>query len=183
MDFIDIRTALIMLHLFGVALGAGGAYLSDMMFFSSVKDKVISGTELRFLTIGSRAVWIGLAFLVVSGTGLFLTDIEGYMASSKFLAKMSIVGIIILNGIIFHMSHLPRMKRHTGQHFPSSDEFVRHRPLLAASGAVSLVSWTSALILGGLKMVPYSYGAIMAVYATGVVLAAVVAVIVIRRII
>lgn len=182
-DFIDTRTLFIMIHLFGVAIGAGGAYLSDMMFFSSVKDKIISHTEMRFLTIGSRAVWIGLALLVLSGTGLFLSDIEGYMESSKFLAKMTIVGIIILNGIIFHMSHLPRMKRHAGQHFPSSDEFIRYRPLLAASGAVSIVSWTSALILGGLRSLPYTYADIMMVYAACVAIAALVAVFIVRRII
>lgn len=180
---IDTQTFFVILHLFGVAIGAGGAYLSDMMFFSSVKDKIISHTEMRFLTIGSRAVWIGLALLVLSGTGLFLSDMQGYMQSAKFLAKMSIVGIIILNGIIFHMSHLPRMKRHTGHHFPSSDEFVRHRPLLAASGAVSIVSWTSAIILGGLRSVPYTYADIMTVYGALIVCTSIVAVIVVRRII
>ena len=164
MDFIDLRTFLIILHLFGVALGAGGAYMSDGMFFSSIKDEKFSKTELRFLKLGSKFVWIGLLLLVLSGIGLFLTDPVKYMESTKFLSKMSIVAIIIANGIFFHLSHIPHLSRHEDTHFPSSDEFGRKRGLLLASGVVSMVSWSFALVLGALKSVPYPYWIIMLVY-------------------
>ena len=149
--------------------------MSDIMFFSTIKDEKVSKTEMRFLRIGSAFVWLGIIVLVVSGLGLFMTNSEGYLASSKFLAKVSIVSIIILNGIFFHISHLPRIKRHVDHHFPSSDEFMRHRPLLLSSGAVSFVSWTSAIILGGLKSVPYSYRAIMLGYLVAVSVAILIA--------
>lgn len=151
-------------HFLGIALGAGGAYVSDFMFFSAVRDKKISRTEMRFLTIGSRAVWLGLFLLVLSGIGLVLMNMESLFSSPKFWAKMSVVGIIIVNGIIFHRYHIPHLHKHVGLHFPSSSIFVRRIPLLLASGVVSGVSWTSALILGAMRGLPYSYVEIMSVY-------------------
>ncbi len=161
---IDLFITLLIIHLFGVIIGAGGAYASDMMFFHTVRDGKMSRAELGFLKLGSKMVWGGLLVIVLSGLGLFLTKPDVYLASSKFQAKMTIVTVIILNGIIFHRSHLPLMHRHAETHFPSSDEFMRRRPLLLASGVISMVSWTSAIILGMLKHVPYSYTSIIAVY-------------------
>ena len=157
MDWIDAKTIYTIIHVFGAVLGAGGAYLSDAMFFTSVKDKVISKTELHFLKIGSIFVWVGLGMLFISGLLLFSTNPAGYLESSKFMIKMLIVLIIFLNGLVFHMTHLPRIRRHAGQHYPSSDEFTRKSKLLIASGVVSMTSWTFALILGGLRTIPIDF--------------------------
>ena len=158
------QTLFTIIHLFGVAIGAGGAFVSDIMFFSSVRDRVISKAEMRFLKLTSKMVWTGLAILFFSGAGLFLLDMNRYLNSDKFLAKMSIVCIIVLNGAIFHASHIPRLSRHQEQHYPSSDEFMRKRSFMLVSGAVSVCSWSSALILGALRGPPYSYAQIMSVY-------------------
>ena len=160
----DFKTAFTIIHLFGVVIGGGGAFASDLIFFSSVKDRKISPTEMRFLHLGSKMVWLGLLIIIISGIFIFFSDIDKYLNSSKFLAKMTIVGIIILNGFVFHISHLPRLHRHINLHFPSSAEFKKNAPLLVASGAVSMVSWTSAIILGVMHSVPYSYPTIMAGY-------------------
>jgi hypothetical protein len=138
----DTKTLLIIAHLFGVALGAGGAFASDGIFLKSIKDQRISKTEMGFIVFGSAMVWVGL----------------------KFLAKMTVVFILIVNGIVFHISHIPRFFRHVDQFFHSSDEFMRKRWLILSSGAVSIVSWSYALILGALPSVHYSYTTIMLVY-------------------
>jgi hypothetical protein len=164
LSFIDTRSALTILHLIGVVIGAGGAIASDFMFFSSVKDERISHTEMRFLKLGSKMVWLGLSILFISGGLIFLGDVARYSVSTKFLAKMTIVGIITINGILFHIFHIPHLHRHAGTHFPSSDEFTRKLPVLVASGVVSMVSWMSALVLGSLHSIPYSYLSIMSLY-------------------
>ena len=164
LGFLDSHTIYTIIHLIGVALGAGGAYMSDLMFFSSIKDEKISPTELRFMRLGSKMVWIGIIILVISGSLLFSLNVERYLTSGKFLAKMTIVAILIANGAIFHLSHIPRLHKHVGAHFPSSDEFVRKSSMLIVSGVISVISWTSALILGALGKVPYGYWEIMAVY-------------------
>ncbi|MDP2650898.1 MAG: hypothetical protein Q8P04_02280 [bacterium] len=151
-------------HLLGVAFGVGGALASDSMFLKSLKDLKISKTEMGFLQIGSAMVWIGLIILIISGYLLFSLDPDRYLNSAKFLAKMTIVAIILLNGLFLHINLIPRLRRHIEGHLPSSDEFMRKRPLLFTSGAISLVSWLSALTLGALHKVPWSYVEIMGVY-------------------
>ena len=176
-DFIDLKTSLIIVHLFGVAFGVGGAISSDLMFFKTMRDKHIIPTEMAFLKIGSVMVWTGLALLVASGTAMFSLDPATYLVSTKFLAKMTIVGILIINAGFFHLIHIPRLKRHVGHHFPSSDEFVRWRVPLLISGAVSLISWTAALVLGSLSVVPYSFAIIMSVYLAIVTVGCIIALI------
>ncbi len=180
MEFIDTKTIYTIFHIIGAVLGAGGAYVSDAIFMSSVKDGKVDSTELRFMKIGSRFVWVGLGVLILSGIGLFTTDPALYMESSKFLAKMSIVLIIAINGVLFHTSHLPRIERHAGGHLPSSDEFMRKKTFLLSSGAVSFVSWTAALILGSLRAVPYDYTVVMSIYGA-LILVAVATVLLVSR--
>jgi hypothetical protein len=164
MEWIDSKTVFIIFHLIGVTLGAGGAYISDMMFFSSVKDKRITDTEIRFLRLGSRAVWIGLTILFISGAFLFMTNPEGYMTSTKFLSKMTIVVLITINGVIFHIAHMPIIEKFKNVNLITSDEFAKKKKFLISSGAISLISWTWALSLGAIKSIPYSYTLIISVY-------------------
>lgn len=170
MEIIDLKTLYTIGHLLGVALGAGGAFMSDAMFIKSARDKRFSRTEIGFLKLGSTLVWIGVGVLVASGAAIFSLDPEGYLASSKFLAKMTIVGIIVLNGLVFHFWHLPLIHRHKDIHFATSDEFVRKRIWVLVSGGISGFSWTAAIILGALRSLPYSYGTLMGIYFAGLVL-------------
>lgn len=157
MDLIDFKTYFILFHICGAIVGAGGAYISDMIFFISTRDRTISHKEFKFMKIGSIFVWTGLTILILSGLLLFLTNPTGYLASSKFLIKMLIVLIIFLNGIFFHVLHLPVLHRHVNNHYPSSDEFMRNKRLLMISGVISMTSWTFALILGLLSSIPINF--------------------------
>ncbi len=176
LSFIDYKTAITIVHLFGVVLGAGGAIASDFIFFSSIKDKKITSTELRFLRVGSHMVWIGVALLVISGILIFFTDPVNYLQSSKFLSKMAIVAVVILNGIFFHLSHLPHIHRYIGQHLPTSKEFMKKSSALLVSGAVSMVSWSVAVVLGSLPSLPFSFAEIFLSYLVVVAVAASVAI-------
>lgn len=156
MDWIDIKTLYAILHLFGVTLGAGGSFMSDVIFISTTKDKILDSGELNILKKGSAVTWAGLLLLVVSGGLLFSLDPAAYLSSDKFILKMIIVGIIALNGIIFHFVHTPRLEQLVGKHLSTSSEFKKYSQSMYYSGAVSIVSWVSALILGGLRMIPIS---------------------------
>ncbi len=176
LSFIDYKTAITIVHLFGVVLGAGGAIASDFIFFSSIKDKKITSTELRFLRVGSRMVWIGVGLLVISGILIFFTDPINYLQSSKFLSKMAIVAVVIINGIFFHLSHLPHIHRYLGQHLPTSSEFMKKSNALLASGAISMVSWSVAVVLGALPSLPFSFTEIFTSYLVVITIASAVAI-------
>ncbi|HEY4473584.1 MAG TPA: hypothetical protein VI957_00280 [Candidatus Paceibacterota bacterium] len=160
-SFIETKTLLLIVHLIGLALGVGGALMSDLMFFRAIRDKEITPTEMDFLTLASRCVTIGLFILILSGVGLFFLDTERYLASSKFLVKMTIVLILTLNGVLFHLIHIPHLKSVAGNRVPLLYEFSKRRWLFLGSGVVSVVSWLSALILGVFKSVPLSYEVIL----------------------
>ena len=164
MDWLDAKTIYTISHIFGAIIGAGGAYMSDAMFFASIKDEIISKIELKFMKIGSAFVWTGLAILLVSGLLLFSTDPSVYLASSKFQIKMFIVFVIFMNGLVFHMVHLPRIHRHADHHYPSSDEFTRKSKFLIASGVVSVTSWTFVIVLGGLRTIPIDFTTVFTGY-------------------
>lgn len=167
----DLKTLFTIIHLLGIAIGVGGAFASDLIFLTSIRDKKITFTEFRFISVGSKMVWTGLAILVLSGIGLFALDPSRLLISPKFQAKITIISLIVVNGIIFHVLHIPKIKRHRNEHLPSSDEFVRNRALISAGGAISMVSWLSALILGGWRNFPFSYSQTMLFYTAVVVIA------------
>ncbi len=166
MDTASLHSIFLTTHLFGVVLGAGGAFISDGIFFTSLKDKILSKDEFRILKTASNFIWGGLFLLVISGVGLFTQNVEALSSSEKFISKMTVVGIIILNGIIFHFVHLPFLKRHLDKRLasktePSSDRLT---PFILASGVISATSWTSAVILGALRSFSYSYTTFLSIY-------------------
>ena len=170
-EFLDLKTIYLILHIFGAILGAGAAFMSDIMFFSTIKDGVISKDELRFMKLGGRVVWLGLFILTISGILLFYTDPVFYSNSQKFLVKVSIVFIIILNGIIFHIIHLPHLKKHREIDFRTSKSFKEKSSFIMISGTISMISWVATVILGMLKNVPFSFLEIFSVYFVVLIIA------------
>lgn len=164
MEQFDVSFFLTVIHLVGVAIGLGGALFSDCLFFLSVKNGVLSAPEVRLLHRGGTFVTVGLLVLVFSGVALFFQDPVRYMESSKFLSKMAIVAVISLNGAVFHAVHLKTLRRLVGVKLRDSRIFKKASIGLFASGAVSVVSWLSALVLGSLRTLSYSVLEIMYVY-------------------
>lgn len=151
------------LHIIGAVIGAGAAFMSDATFLKSIKNENVDKIEFSFLNLFSKFVWGGIGLIVLSGVGLFTLQSDVYVSSSKFLAKMTIVLIIVLNGVLFHALHIPYIKKSWKQKLFSSLP-TGEGAVIALSGAVSMVSWMSALVLGTWRNVPYGYLEIMAAY-------------------
>lgn len=169
----DYKFFVVALHLLGFALGVGGATITDTFFFKFLKDYHISKWEAKILHQVSQVIWVGLGILILSGIGLYLPNMEALNMSTKFISKVIIVAIILLNGILLNMYISPKMinisfrKKH--KHHPG--ELLRLRRAAFASGAVSIVSWYSAFLLGMLKSVPLSVAQILFIYFCCLVLA------------
>jgi len=172
----DIHTVYIIVHLIGVALGAGGAVMSDLMFFMAIKDRKISRTEMSFLELGSKMVWVGLSVLILSGVTLFLEDPSRYLESSKFVTKMIIVFVIFANGLVFHWRHLPTIHKYLGKYLHRSRSFMRNSKALVISGVVSLISWLATIILGSLRSIPYTTKEALTYYVIAIVVVSTIAV-------
>lgn len=170
MEHISLYSVLLLIHLFGIILGAGGAFVSDGIFFAALKDRIISGDELRILKAGSHFIWFGLFLLVISGIGLFLQDVERLSTSVKFISKMTVVVVIVANGVIFHLVHIPFIHGHLGKTLATKRKPAKARliPFVLASGVISMVSWTATIVLGSLRSIPITYVGFLAVYSGAV---------------
>ena len=163
-SFIEVKTLLLIVHLVGLALGVGGALISDAIFFHAIHDWRISKSEMGFLNLGSTAVSIGLGLLILSGIAMFSLDMERYLASTKFIAKMAIVAILAVNAILLHQLHIPHMRALSKKGTSTRTGFAKSRGLILMSGVVSIVSWFSALVLGAFRSIPWSVEMIFSVY-------------------
>ena len=169
----DIYRVLLIVHLFGLALGAGAAFFSDFLFSKIMKDKKVDKTEFGILELTSKVVWIGLAVLVVSGVAIFIGASDRLAESTKFQAKVTIVFILFVNGLVFHFKQIPELKKLIGKDLSKNKNFMRKNANnFFIGGAISGVSWAAALVLGTLKPIDLSYLQIILIYAGVMLLAA-----------
>lgn len=152
-------------HILGVALGVGAATITDVFFFRFLKDFKISRMESGLMSTLTLVIWFALAILIASGAALYFQDMERLNQSSKFLTKMIIVGVIIINGITLNLFISPRLVK------ISSDKHIRR--IAFALGAISITSWYSAFLLGMFRAVPLNFAALVSIYGTLLLLAVV----------
>jgi uncharacterized membrane protein len=158
--------AIRMFHILGVTLGVGGATITDIFFFKFLKDFRISESESDVLHTLSQIIWFALAVLIITGIGLYLPAKDYLNESPKFLVKMIVIGIIIINGALLNLLIAPKLVKISfgEQHEHQQGELHRERKLAFALGSISLVSWYSAFILGMMREIPYGFAQLLSVY-------------------
>lgn len=166
------RQLLSMIHVFAVAIGVGGATITDVFFFKFLKDFRISEEEADILRTISSVIWVMLAFIILSGMGLYLPDAAAYNETPKFLVKMIIMAILILNGAFLNLIIAPRLVTISfGEpHEHKKGELHWLRKLAFALGAVSITSWYAAFILGAYRSWPYGFEVTLLIYLSALVL-------------
>jgi hypothetical protein len=146
------RQLLLSGHFLGLALGLGGATVTDVLFFNFLKDFSITRKEADVMRVLSNIIVGGLVLLFVSGMLLYLSDIPKYNASSAFTAKMLLVMVITLNGILMHKHIAPHMVHLSFTSKHASMKILHHRRRVAfGMGAVSFTSWYFVFFLSMLK--------------------------------
>lgn len=161
------KPVIVGIHLLGVAISLGGATMADMFFFRFLKDFRISHGEADMLRGMSQMIWLGLCILVISGTGLVLTDPSSYFSSAKFLVKMIVVSVIIINGAWLNLYITPKLVHISfgDSRQPMRSELRRDRRWAYALGAISTSSWYSAFILGLMDSSSLPFLTLLFVYA------------------
>ena len=158
----DLHTLLLIAHIIGVALGAGGATTSDFLFLSILRNGRIENAEFRLLKVASGIVIGGLMLLTATGIGLVILN---GTVSHRFFAKMTIVLIATLNGGLMHSKLLPLLQNSAQKKQLFHLNGLSHKlPRLGVLGAVSAVSWYAALILGAWRSLSLGYAEILIGY-------------------
>lgn len=159
------RPLWVLLHLFSMVLGLGGATYSDLLLFRFLRDYKISHKEADILRVMSRVVLTGIFLAFISGILLFLPESERLLQTPKFLVKAIVFFVLCLNGFLLHLLVLPRLIRfsfHRDHYLYKNMVHLRH--LGFAMGAVSFTSWYTVFILGSLQVVPYSFSFLLSLY-------------------
>lgn len=160
----SLDALLVVAHVVGAALGVGSATASDSVFLRSIRNRRLSSEQFVLMRSVSDVVLLGMAIVAVTGMGLLLLRPEA-IDDPKFQAKMIAVVAVIANGLVFHMGVLPWLLKHRDRRL-GNDQLTRGRRLLfGATGAVSAVSWYSALVLGAMDPIDIGLPVKLIVYA------------------
>ncbi len=139
-------------HILGVCIGLGGATIADVLFFRFLKDFRISEKEADVMRSLSHIILGALIVILLSGAALYLSDTEKYNASPAFLAKMTIVVVLTVNGFFLHEYISPKLVHLSfTKHYRSEPRLRVLRHIAFALGAVSASSWYSAFFIAMLK--------------------------------
>jgi hypothetical protein len=149
-------------HVFSVVLGMGCALITDVLFIYFAMNKKLSSQETKIIKILSSIVMYALCIIIITGGVLFLSVIDKYLNSVKFLTKMSIVGILTLNGLLLHKFVFSQL-RNIG--FLITKKFAQTRRIAFALGSASFISWVSAMSLGVLGAISVTCVTAMSIYA------------------
>ncbi len=167
------KSVIVILHALAAALGMGTVLVTDVFFMKFLQDYQISESEADVLNTLSQIVWFALALLIISGVGLFLPTTAAYLIKTKFLAKVIVVGVIVVNGVLLNLLIAPKLVK-----ISFHEETVDHpgqlhhlRKMAFAFGAVSIVSWLTTFILGSVRTINLSTGGILGIYLFIIVIA------------
>ena len=152
-----LKTSLRIIHFCGLVLGVGAATLLDLIIVRFVMTRTISGEHVHVIEFSSRVVTVGLALLWFSGVGFLihygLFD-PNKLWNPKIWAKISIVAVLSLNGVLVHHFVLPVIRRQVGSNlFDGLSR--RQRSFLLFSGTVSGISWYVPLLLGAIPQLNF----------------------------
>lgn len=167
------------LHILGVVFGLGAATVTDLLFVDFMRNFRVERREAEIMELLSKIIWVGLGLLLISGLALFLPRWEAFLASDRFLMKMTAVGAVILNGVFLNLWIQPRARKisfvKTGETRAISEEEKERRVRLRrgafALGGISFVSWYGAFGLAVLNMIALSYLNLLLLFLAALVLA------------
>lgn len=165
--FTTYKSVFIILHALAAAGGLGAVFVTDVLFIHFSKDRSISEKEFDTLKTISLFIWSMIVFLIVTGIFLFLSAPDVYMAKSKFMTKMIIFAVIVLNGILLHLHITPKLKNMSFV-LESTQKIPFMKRLAFASGGISFTSWLIVFLLGSVRSIPLSTS--HAIFLYGIVL-------------
>jgi len=154
-------TLTLIVHLTGLALGAGAASTLDVILLLAVRTRRVSPDLIALLHGASRVVIAAMLLLLVSGLA-FLT--EGVAPTAKFWVKMVVVTVACVNGVITHCQLFPRVQAAVRTGEGDLILCLRDQRFAATAAAVSAVSWYSALVLGAMRGPTLSFAGVLALY-------------------
>ena len=138
-----LSTAVLALHVVSLFVGGGFAISADRQLLRAraVPTPALAGM-LRETAVLHPVIIGALSLTILSGLGLFASDVGTFAASPVFWTKMALVALLLGNGLLLVRSERRLLdqtesRRHDGA-----------RAMLSLAAGVSLASWTLIVVLG-----------------------------------
>lgn len=162
------RMLLIFIHILAIVAAGIGIAFGDYAIFSG------EGIDTPLLRKAGKVVTIALCALWASGLAVIGIDTSFLYAElankPKLLAKLTVVGVLTINGIALHFVAFKRFEN-------SSSNTTNAMLVPALLGGLSAVTWIYAAFLGLAKPVAarLGYAGLMSLYGMAVLLGTIVA--------
>ena len=157
------------LHILAMAIGLGGATISDILFFRFLKDFRISKKEQEVLHILKNVILGSLIAVVVTGAGIYLSSTASYNASPAFAVKMIVVVVLAVNGGLLHAFVAPYLLHLNMEHHKKMGR--KWHKLAFGLGGISFVSWYTAFGIAMMKrFLPQSFFILLGLYLLALIL-------------
>lgn len=130
--------ALEIVHIVGIALLVGAAFMFDLRLLGFSKNLAVSTLSHHLLPWSSR----GLLLIIPSGILLFITNAKALGADPTFWLKMILLVVAALNVLVFHKFI----------YHPASDQEKKYRLPFPAkiSALLSITVWIAIIACGRL---------------------------------
>lgn len=161
--FTPYQLPILTFHILGMAIGLGGATISDILFFKFLKDHRISKKEASVLHIMRFVILSSVIVIIATGVGLYLTDIARFNASPQFWVKVIAVAVLTVNGFALHEYIAPHLIKLNFQTHKDMHRKLHHAAF--ALGSISIISWYTAFFIAMLKSrMPDDFGLLLSAY-------------------
>ena len=128
-------------HVSALVWGGGRAVAADLLALRAPSlEGYRAAGGLRFLVESHRDVLLGLIIAAMSGIALSTADLEHFLSSRLYVAKLAVVFVLLSNGV-FIKRYETSLQTGTGTAEGSWRGTRRH-------AVISLVLWFSAVLLG-----------------------------------
>ena len=96
-----VSAGVLFFHLAPLVFAAGAAFTADRATLRAAKAGAAErARQLQDIAASHRIVLSGLALSFVSGSLLFLSDVETFLGSVFFWIKLGLIGSLLLNGFL-----------------------------------------------------------------------------------
>ena len=140
-----LETVVVFVHLAALLVGGGTALAADRATLRAVRsDAATRARQLADLALTHRVVIVSLVIAFVSGVALFFTDVETFAVSIVFWVKMTLVGLLLANGLVMTRAESALRRTSGGS---GAAPWERLRATAVASGALWLVTLLAGVAL------------------------------------
>lgn len=152
------RLAILYIHLIACCVAIGLVLTSDITMVKQLLQGDSAGlSDHQHVESLQKTVSLALAVLWVTGAAIIAMDVSakglGYFANPKIQAKIALVVLLTMNGVLLHTTVLPLMHK-AGSLLNLA---LSQRLLALFAGTLSAVTWFYAAFIGVARPLAWKY--------------------------